>query len=331
MAGAQGYAALTFDYRGMGDRVRSSGLAARLRRRPVRLGRRHRRRRSTRLARAPDVPLYVVGHSLGAQLPGCSRTAIASPAWSTIAAGSGYWRDNAPPLKRIVLYFWHVLVPLAAACSATFRARSMGKVGDLPRGVVLQWRRWCLNPRYHVGAEGRGAARVVFAGALSDARAVDHRRRADDRARHARADRLLRERAARECSASRRPTCRRAASATSASSASSSRRTLWTRVTAMLPQFSPHANQETSHEHQDCDPERRRDDRDRAPGEEERDHVAMYQAMASALRAAQDDAAVRAVLITGQPGIFTSGNDLEDFVARPRRAAIRRRSSSCRR
>jgi enoyl-CoA hydratase/carnithine racemase len=26
---------------------------------------------------------------------------------------------------------------------------------------------------------------------------------------------------------------------------------------------------------------------------------------------------VRAVLITGQPGIFTSGNDIEDFVARP--------------
>jgi enoyl-CoA hydratase/carnithine racemase len=45
--------------------------------------------------------------------------------------------------------------------------------------------------------------------------------------------------------------------------------------------------------------------------------IAMYQAMAAALRAAQDDGAVRAVLITGQPGIFTSGNDLEDFVARP--------------
>ena len=26
---------------------------------------------------------------------------------------------------------------------------------------------------------------------------------------------------------------------------------------------------------------------------------------------------VRAVLITGQPGIFTSGNDIEDFMQRP--------------
>jgi enoyl-CoA hydratase/carnithine racemase len=44
--------------------------------------------------------------------------------------------------------------------------------------------------------------------------------------------------------------------------------------------------------------------------------VAMYQAMANALDAAKEDNAVRAVLITGQPGIFTSGNDVEDFMSR---------------
>ena len=44
--------------------------------------------------------------------------------------------------------------------------------------------------------------------------------------------------------------------------------------------------------------------------------VAMYQAMTDALNAARDDVAVRAVLITGQPGVFTSGNDIEDFMTR---------------
>jgi len=44
---------------------------------------------------------------------------------------------------------------------------------------------------------------------------------------------------------------------------------------------------------------------------------AMYRDMAAALDAASADRAVRAVLITGQPGIFTSGNDIEDFVQRP--------------
>jgi enoyl-CoA hydratase/carnithine racemase len=45
--------------------------------------------------------------------------------------------------------------------------------------------------------------------------------------------------------------------------------------------------------------------------------VAMYQAMADAINAGRADPAVRALLITGQPGIFTSGNDIEDFMQRP--------------
>lgn len=46
---------------------------------------------------------------------------------------------------------------------------------------------------------------------------------------------------------------------------------------------------------------------------------AMYGALAEAVNAAQADEAVRALLITGQPGIFTSGNDLEDFMSQPPR------------
>ena len=44
---------------------------------------------------------------------------------------------------------------------------------------------------------------------------------------------------------------------------------------------------------------------------------AMYQQMADAINAAAADTSVRAVLISGQPGIFTSGNDIEDFMQRP--------------
>jgi enoyl-CoA hydratase/carnithine racemase len=45
--------------------------------------------------------------------------------------------------------------------------------------------------------------------------------------------------------------------------------------------------------------------------------TAMYTAMSDALLAAAGDATVRSVLFTGQPGIFTSGNDIEDFMHRP--------------
>ncbi len=44
---------------------------------------------------------------------------------------------------------------------------------------------------------------------------------------------------------------------------------------------------------------------------------AMYRDMTAAIATARADTTVRALLIIGQPGIFTAGNDLEDFLATP--------------
>ena len=57
----------------------------------------------------------------------------------------------------MILYFWYVLVPLATRLFGYFPGRSLRKVGDLPAGVMMQWRKWCLNPQYSVGAEGESA------------------------------------------------------------------------------------------------------------------------------------------------------------------------------
>jgi predicted alpha/beta hydrolase len=43
-----------------------------------------------------------------------------------------------------------------------FPGRKLKKVGDLPAGVMLQWRKWCLHPQYSVGAEGE-SARLSYA------------------------------------------------------------------------------------------------------------------------------------------------------------------------
>lgn len=163
---AQGYQVLSFDYRGTGA---SRPAAARHSLRGFKAdlfdwAHDFDSAIEALAAAAPGVPLYVVGHSLGAQLPGLLRHKDRIAGLVSVAAGSGYWRDNAPQLKRIVLYFWHVLVPVATALFGYFPGRRLGKVGDLPRGVILQWRRWCMNPRYHVGAEGQ-AVREAFAGA----------------------------------------------------------------------------------------------------------------------------------------------------------------------
>jgi enoyl-CoA hydratase/carnithine racemase len=40
----------------------------------------------------------------------------------------------------------------------------------------------------------------------------------------------------------------------------------------------------------------------------------MYRAMSEAIDSAQDNPAIRCMIITGAPGVFTAGNDLEDFL-----------------
>jgi predicted alpha/beta hydrolase len=160
----QGFAVMTFDYRGMGD-SRSAAQTKSLRGLDADLfswARDYDTAIDALRTHAPDVPLCLVGHSLGAQLPGLLRNRDRIDGLLSVAAGSGYWRDNAPQLKRIVLYFWHVLVPVSTALFGYFPGKRIGKIGDLPRGVVLQWRRWCMNPRYVVGAEG-DAVRAQYA------------------------------------------------------------------------------------------------------------------------------------------------------------------------
>lgn len=162
---AQGVAVWTFDYRGSGDSLGDAplrGFDADL----FDWARDYEAVIDAARAAQPALPLYLFGHSLGAQLPGLLARPEQVDGLLSIAAGSGYWRENAPRLKRSVLYFWFVLVPLAVRLWGYFPGRRLRKVGDLPRGVILQWRRWCLHPRYSVGAEGplaeRSYARVRF-------------------------------------------------------------------------------------------------------------------------------------------------------------------------
>ena len=148
----QGFRVTTFDYRGHGDSL--VGPMREVRADLFDWARDYEAVIAAARVALPGQPLYLLGHSLGAQLPGLLRNPGQVDGLLSVAAGSGYWRDNAPRLKRMVPYFWWVLVPLATRLCGYFPGRKLRKVGDLPAGVILQWRRWCLNPTYSVGAEG---------------------------------------------------------------------------------------------------------------------------------------------------------------------------------
>lgn len=99
-------------------------------------------------------PLVWIGHSLGGQIlamtPGNELLAAAV----TIASGVGYWRENAYPLRLYSWLLWYVIVPVATGLCGYFPGRRLRMVGDLPRGVIRQWARWCRHPQYAIGVEG---------------------------------------------------------------------------------------------------------------------------------------------------------------------------------
>ena len=160
----EGWRVTTFDYRGSGDSGPSGGGLKGFKADLFDWTRDYEAAIDHAHAALPSLPLFLVGHSLGAQLPGLLANQHKVGGLLSVAAGSGYWRENAPQLKRIVPYFWFVLVPLATRLFGYFPGRRLRKVGDLPAGVILQWRRWCLNAKYSVGAEGE-LARQRYANA----------------------------------------------------------------------------------------------------------------------------------------------------------------------
>lgn len=144
---SEGFHVATFDYRGMGRSRRGTlrGLeadiltwaeqdtAAVLR---------------ALVARARGLPITWIGHSLGGQIVPFVREHESLAKVITIATGSGYWRQNAAPLRRKVWLFWFVAVPLATPLFGYFPGKRLGMVGDLPRGVIRQWKKWCMHPEY---------------------------------------------------------------------------------------------------------------------------------------------------------------------------------------
>ncbi|MEM7378451.1 MAG: alpha/beta fold hydrolase [Pseudomonadota bacterium] len=153
----QGFTVLSFDYRGMGlSRTQP------LRTETADLLTWGREDGSAALdhaeALAGGAPLLWLGHSVGGQLIPFLREPNRLAGALLVAAGSGYWRDNAAPLKRRIRAMWWGLVPVLTPLFGYFPGARIGAVGDLPRGVIWQWRAWCLDPNYTVGVIGKPAA-----------------------------------------------------------------------------------------------------------------------------------------------------------------------------
>lgn len=88
---------------------------------------------------APDLPVLVVGHSIGGFLPGYAENAGGISRMLTVGAQYAYWPDYRAARRKALFLKWHIAMPALAMAAGYFPGRRLGWLEDLPRGVALEW------------------------------------------------------------------------------------------------------------------------------------------------------------------------------------------------
>lgn len=156
----RGLAALTFDYRGIGESRPASlrGFPGRMRDwgqldLDAALG--HAERRWL------GVPLLAVGHSVGGQLLGLAPAAARLHRVVTVSSQSGYWRHWPHVTQLGMAAVWFAVFPVVTAAFGVFPGR-FGVGEDLPPQVAREWARWGRRPRFFLddGIPAEGFSRL---------------------------------------------------------------------------------------------------------------------------------------------------------------------------
>jgi predicted alpha/beta hydrolase len=147
-----GWTTITWDYRGIGESAPPSlrGFDARM--------------RDWALIDMPSVidwlssefgprRLFSVGHSFGGQGIGLIETPQRITAMVGVSAQSGYWGVQGGAEKYRARFAVTFLIPVLTRLFGYFPWSTFAAGEDLPRGVALEWARWCRNRDYLLGDE----------------------------------------------------------------------------------------------------------------------------------------------------------------------------------
>jgi predicted alpha/beta hydrolase len=86
-------------------------------------------------------PVSLVGHSLGGMALGATPSAAKLARAMTVASGNGYPGLN-PKSGKALWFLGRVAMPMYTRLFGYFPGGRLRKVGNLPRGVALQWSYW---------------------------------------------------------------------------------------------------------------------------------------------------------------------------------------------
>ena len=91
---------------------------------------------------------YLIGHSLGAQLPGIAPSARHLAGLVLVNAPSGYWRNWSGLSQAGIFLAFHIAIPLLCRVFGYLPGRVLGKGESVPAGVAREWASWGRHPNY---------------------------------------------------------------------------------------------------------------------------------------------------------------------------------------
>ncbi len=145
-----GFRVITYDYRGIGESRPTSLRGFKVRSRDWVFGDMEGVLRFARKAYKPK-KLLLVGHSIGGQVAGLLEDSSPIDGMLTMSAQSGYWRLQGEGQVWPVAFHVHVTLPVCAWLFGYVPWSRMGSAEDLPKGVAIDWSRWCRDPKYLLG------------------------------------------------------------------------------------------------------------------------------------------------------------------------------------
>lgn len=90
-----------------------------------------------------------MGHSVGAQLVGFLEQAKYVKRVISINAALGYWGYFPFPMNLTVWVLWYIVGPVLTTLYGYGAMRMIGWGENLPKDVLMEWRRWCISKDYY--------------------------------------------------------------------------------------------------------------------------------------------------------------------------------------
>lgn len=105
---------------------------------------------------------YLIGHSAGGQLFGLMHNHTKVRGVLAVAASSGHVKNIRRDKRNGAKFMLRWVIPLTSALMGYVPAKRLGWGEDLPKGVGLQWARWCSSPGYVENEFGLGIQQHWF-------------------------------------------------------------------------------------------------------------------------------------------------------------------------